>query len=133
MAGKVIGFVAYLEGTAETKDANGVVKLLSMGDPVHDGDLLITGNSTEIYIDFINGEKLQVSADTEVLLDETVHRIVAFGDSEVAADILALQQAILEGVDLSELEATAAGQEQLGLFKEAGARVHRVRFGRGFT
>ena len=77
--------------------------------------MLITGDATEIYIDFTNGTKLELGPASEVLLDQSVYRLQAFGDADVIADVVALQQSILDGVtDLADLESTEAGVGQLG-------------------
>ena len=113
MSGKTIGHVTELTGSAEIRTPDGSIKLVAAGDSVADGDLLITGSATQVKIDFLSGKKLEVGEDTEILFDETVYRAEAFADADVMADVLALQQALLEGVeDLAELESTAAGPEQ---------------------
>ena len=53
--------------------------------------MLITGDATEIYIDFTNGTKLELGPASEVLLDQSVYRLQAFGDADVIADVVALQ------------------------------------------
>ena len=45
--------------------------------------MLITGDATEIYIDFINDTKLELGPASEVLLDQSVYRLQAFGDADV--------------------------------------------------
>ncbi len=107
MPAKIIGNVAHLEGSAEVRTPDGVVKLLSVGDQVHEGDLLVTGSATDVRISFLSGKQLEVGADSEVLLDETVYRPTTFTESEVVADVFALQQKILDGeLDLAELESS---------------------------
>ncbi|MEM7565590.1 MAG: retention module-containing protein, partial [Pseudomonadota bacterium] len=109
MATKSIGYVVELEGSAEVRTAEGVIKILNIGDSVHEGDLLVTGLNTHIVLEFFDGQKLQVSENTELLLDETVFAgLQPYTDDRV--DLLAeLQSQIIEGFDLAELEAPAAG------------------------
>ncbi|MCP4769383.1 MAG: tandem-95 repeat protein, partial [Gammaproteobacteria bacterium] len=109
MASKIIGFVVELTGSAQIRTFEGVIKVLSIGDTVSDGDLLITGLNTQIVLEFFDGRSLQVGASTELLLDETVFAgLDAFPDDRV--DQLAeLQSQIIEGLDFADLEAPAAG------------------------
>ena len=131
MSGKTIGHVTELTGSAEIRTSDGLIKLIGVGDSVADGDLLVTATATQVNIDFISGKKLEVGEDTEILFDETVYRPEAFADSDVLADVLALQQALLEGVeDLAELESTAAGAEQVGSSANQSQTPLYVRDGR---
>nr|MDJ0881055.1 retention module-containing protein [Gammaproteobacteria bacterium] len=109
MATKNIGFVVELTGTAEVRSVEGIIRVVNAGDKIYEGDLLSTGVNTDILIEFYNGQRLQVGENAEILLDETVFAdLDPFADDRV--DQLAeLQQLIVEGLDLSELEATAAG------------------------
>ena len=112
MAEKNIGYVVELTGSAEIKTVEGIIKVLSAGDKIHEGDILTTGVGTEILLEFYNGQQLQVSENSEVLLDESVFAdLQPLGDDR--ADQLAeLQQLIVEGIDLADLEAAAAGNNQ---------------------
>ena len=113
MPGKTIGQVTELTGSAEIRTEDGAIKLIAIGDVIADGDLLVTSAVTQVKIDFLSGETLQVGRDTEILFDETTYRPESFTDADVMADVLALQRALLDGVeDLAELESTAAGPEQ---------------------
>ena len=72
MATKSIGFVADLNGAAEIRGVDGVVRVLSIGDPVYDGDVLSTAPGTEILLEFFNGSRLALGEISGLLLDETV-------------------------------------------------------------
>jgi len=110
MATKNIGFVVELTGSAEVRSIDGIIKVLSQGDKIFEGDLLHTGLNTEIVLEFFNGQRLIVGENTEILMDETVFAgLEPYSDDRV--DQLAdLQQLIVDGIDLSELEETALGQ-----------------------
>ena len=101
MATKSIGIVVELIGDAQVRSVDGVIRVLSIGDQINEGDLLTTGLNTRIQIEFFSGQKLQVGADTELLLDESVFAgLDAYPDSR--ADQLAeLQSLIVEGIDLA--------------------------------
>jgi hypothetical protein len=109
MATKSIGYVVELIGDAQVRSVEGVIRVLSIGDQIHEGDVLSTGLNTQIVLEFFDGHKLQVGENTEILLDESVFAgLNAYPDAR--ADQLAeLQSLIVEGIDLAELEATAAG------------------------
>ena len=109
MATKSIGYVVELIGDAQVRSVDGVIRVLSIGDQINEGDILTTGLNTQIVLEFYNGNKLQVGENTEMLLDESVFAGLGnYPDSRV--DQLAeLQSLIVEGIDLAELEATAAG------------------------
>jgi hypothetical protein len=119
MATKSIGYVADLVGDAQVRGVDGVIRVLSIGDQIHEGDILTTGVNTDIVLEFYNGQKLQLGENTEILLDESVFASLnAYPDAR--ADQLAeLQSLIVEGIDLAELEATAAGAAN-----DAGDALH---------
>ena len=112
MATKNIGYIAELTGAAQVRTAEGIINVLSVGDKVSDRDVLITGQGSNVIIAFYSGQKLQVGENAEVLLDETVYAENSSYTDEQVDQITALQEAILEGKDLSELEETAAGNDQ---------------------
>ena len=113
MPGKLIGYITELTGSAEIRTPGGGIKLIALGDTVSEGDLLITSQATTVQIDFISGKSLKVSEKTEILLDETLYQAEPFPDDAVMAEVLALQQALLEGIEaLAELESPEAGPEQ---------------------
>ncbi|MCP3688996.1 MAG: hypothetical protein GY784_11320, partial [Gammaproteobacteria bacterium] len=73
MAEKIIGYVVELAGSAEIRSAEGIIKVLTVGAKIYDGDALITGIRTDVLIEFYNGRQLQIGENTEVLLDESVY------------------------------------------------------------
>ncbi|MFT5448661.1 MAG: VCBS repeat-containing protein, partial [Gammaproteobacteria bacterium] len=135
MSATIIGRVVHIKGAVEVRDLQGVIKLLSLGDDVHEGDLVQTGANSELIIDFLNGKRLELAETSEALLDESVHRGQEFGNSELFADIEAVQKALLEGtLDINDLPATAAGPEQGGIelgdgFSEAIVHTREAREG----
>ncbi|MGB5602437.1 MAG: retention module-containing protein [Gammaproteobacteria bacterium] len=117
MATKIVGYVVDLTGSAQVRSAEGVIKVLNIGDNVNERDLLITGDAANVVISFYSGQKLQVAGNEEVLLDETVYaEESSYTDEQVdelaslQQALIALQQAIIEGQDVDQLESTAAGK-----------------------
>jgi hypothetical protein len=109
MATKSIGYVVELVGGAQVRSVEGVIRVLSIGDQIHEGDILTTGLNTQIVLEFFDGHKLQVGENTEMLLDESVFAGLNAYPDDRADQLAELQNLIVEGVDLAELEATAAG------------------------
>ena len=114
MATKSIGYVADLKGDAQVRGVDGVIRVLGIGDPIHEGDLLTTGIGTRIQLEFYDGNKLQLGENTEMLLDESVFAGLEPYPDARADQLTELQSLIVEGIDLAELEATAAGATDTG-------------------
>ncbi|NOR50997.1 MAG: hypothetical protein GQ470_00105, partial [Gammaproteobacteria bacterium] len=117
MAAIIIGYVAELSGSAQVKTADGIIKVLQIGDAIHEGELLLTNDITQIAIDFVSGKKLEVGGNASILLDASVYRGELFSELDVLADVDALQQELLDAQELADLEETASGvddsQEQI--------------------
>ncbi|MBL6998981.1 MAG: retention module-containing protein, partial [Gammaproteobacteria bacterium] len=110
MATKNIGFVVELTGSAEVRSAEGIIKVLSQGDKIYEGDVLKTAINTEIVLEFFNGQQLVIGENTEILMDETVFAGLEPYTDDRVDQLAELQQLIVDGLDLSELADTAAGQ-----------------------
>ena len=114
MAANKLGFITELSGGAEIRTEDGIIKIANIGDVVKIGDTLVTGIGSEISIAFFSGKDISLTGQSELLFDETVaYEAGEYQDGEVDS-VAALQQAILEGIDLADLEATAAGIEGRG-------------------
>ncbi|MFW2373073.1 MAG: retention module-containing protein, partial [Gammaproteobacteria bacterium] len=114
MATKNIGFISELSGSAQVRTEAGVIKVVHIGDVIQSGDVLITEINSQVVVTFYGGDKVNFGANTEALLDETVSsQQAAFTDQQVDQldQVAILQKAIEEGMDLSELEAPAAGNQ----------------------
>ncbi len=121
MATKSIGFVVELVGDAQVRSVDGIIRILKVGDPIYAGDVLSTGLNSEITLELFDGQNLQVGENTELLLDESVFAgLDVYPDARV--DQLAeLQGLIVDGFDLSTLEAPAADAPS-----SAGAALHQA-------
>lgn len=102
MATKNIGFVADLEGAAQIRSIDGVIRVLSIGDAVYDGDVLTTAPGTEILLEFFNGNRLALGENTEVLLDETVITGLNVFSEERVDQLIELQGLIADGVEAED-------------------------------
>ncbi|MFT5664333.1 MAG: hypothetical protein ACI9JR_001729, partial [Gammaproteobacteria bacterium] len=121
MAEKNIGIVVKLSGNAEIKSVDGVIRVVSVNDRIHEGDILTTSQNTSITLEFYNGQRLLVGANAEILLDETVYADQDNFSDDRVDQLAELQQLIVEGIDLADLEAAAAGTEQAAAALHAGS------------
>ncbi|CAL74818.1 Conserved hypothetical protein; putative VBCS domain repeats [Bradyrhizobium sp. ORS 278] len=71
-AGKVIGHVTKLQGTA-TVIRNGVSILLHNGDNVEKGDIVQSGSNSTLGITFIDGTVFGLSSNARMVLNEMVY------------------------------------------------------------
>ena len=101
---KEAGVVKSLSGKAVAVDQNGNERELKVGDIVYMGESVKTSDAADkVTIVANNGKELTVlGSDTLSLNPNTI-------GTEGLADISALQNAILNGGDLTKLEETAAG------------------------
>ena len=101
---KEAGVVKSLTGKAVAVDQNGNERELKVGDIVYMGESVKTSDAADkVTIVANNGKELTVlGSDTLSLNPNTI-------GAEGLADISALQNAILNGGDLTKLEETAAG------------------------
>lgn len=101
---KEAGVVKSLSGKAVAVDQNGNERELKVGDIVYMGESVRTSDAADkVTIVANNGKELTVlGSDTLSLNPNTI-------GAEGLADISALQNAILNGGDLTKLEETAAG------------------------
>ncbi|MCR4942464.1 MAG: retention module-containing protein, partial [Campylobacter sp.] len=104
-----IGTVKQVTGRVIAIDANGGERVLNAGDAIFLGEVLktTTSNSSAV-VSMDNGKDISVLGNDTISMDESVARAQSFG-SDAVADVSALQQALLRGEDVSQLEETAAG------------------------
>ena len=102
--GKEAGVVKFISGKAVAIDQNGNERELKVGDILYMGESIKTSDAADkITIVSNNGKEITiVGNDTLVLNQSTI-------GAEGLADVSDLQNAILNGGDLTKLEETAAG------------------------
>ena len=109
---QVVGKVFILYGTVKAIGQDGVERVLAPNSPVYANERIITESDGSVSIQFDGPPvtQLDLGRMTEVIIDEDVYAGVA---PEVVADAAAeaeqIQDALLEGDQPIELEATAAG------------------------
>ncbi|WP_040306941.1 retention module-containing protein, partial [Agarivorans albus] len=113
--------IVSIQGQAFAVDAQGNIRPLQAGDTIAPGELIITSQGAQLG--FYYGD------DQYVLGDNSATQLPEFDPSQTLSqlnaandlDVEALQQAILEGADPTELfEATAAGGAPAGDGSSAG-------------
>jgi hypothetical protein len=111
---QAIGFVTSTEGaTIVVISADGSIRELNPGDPLHEGDVLQVTDGAHVVLTFADGSVRQLSSGESFQLSQGNFSELALSDSEGEnpefADLLASLEA---GEDISEdQEATAAGEE----------------------
>ena len=109
MASKV-GIVKDISGGAATAvDSSGNKRMLNIGDVVYLGEVIKTDSpSAKVVIALNNGKEVALVGEDTLSLDQSAVINEGFG-GEAVADVSAIQQALLNGMQLQDLEETAAG------------------------
>ncbi|MCX4193818.1 retention module-containing protein [Methylophaga sp. OBS1] len=110
-----IGVIKAIVGTVTATAADGSIRTLQAGDRVYANEVISTGPSGAVEIEFADGSVMDLGRDSQAMLDTAVFDpeatdVAEAEGQEVPDDVAAIQQAILEGEDPTEAgEATAAG------------------------
>ena len=109
-----IGFVKAIVGEVTATSANGSMRTLKIGDRVYADEVIATGLDGVIQIEFTDGSTMDMGRSSQAMLNSDMFDpSLAGADPEaevVPDDVAAIQQALLEGEDPTEIgEATAAG------------------------
>lgn len=109
-----IGVVKALIGAVTVTSTDGSVRTLQVGDVVYANDLISTGAEGAIEIEFADGSVMDLGRSSQALLDAEVfdptNTDVEDNQQAVTDDVDAIQQAILEGQDPTQVgQETAAG------------------------
>ena len=123
---KEVGVVKSLNGKAVAVDQNGNERELKVGDIVYMGESIKTdGAADKITIVANNGKEITVLGSDALSLNPSTI------GAEGLADISALQNAILNGGDLTKLEETAAGGNAAAGGGGDGVSLGEARFAEG--
>jgi len=110
-----IGFVKAIIGEVTAMAADGSSRTLQVGDRVYANELITTGPGGAVEIEFADGSVMDLGRNSQALLDSEMFDpnapvVAETADDVVPDDIAAIQQALLEGEDPTQIgEATAAG------------------------
>ena len=108
---KEAGTVKIVQGKVQALNAlTGEARELHAGDILYQGEKVVTeGADAKVTISQLDGKKLTLSGNDTLTLDGSTTTSQKFGDEASVSDVSALQKALLNGSDLSNLEETAAG------------------------
>ena len=108
---KETGTVKIVQGKVQALNAlTGEARELHAGDILYQGEKVVTeGADAKVTISQPDGKKLTLSGNDTLTLDGSTTTSQKFGDEASVSDVSALQKALLNGSDLSNLEETAAG------------------------
>ena len=123
--GKVIGKVVILKGTVKAVAPDGTVRILAPNSVVYANERIVTESdgNVSIMLDGPPPTQIDLGRMSDVLMDQDVYGAVAPEVvQDAATDAEQIQQALLEGDQDIELEATAAG------VGSAGGGVTLVKF-----
>ena len=123
---KEVGVVKSLNGKAVAVDQNGNERELKVGDIVYMGESIKTdGAADKVTIVANNGKEITVLGSDALSLNPSTI------GAEGLADISALQNAILNGGDLTKLEETAAGGNAAAAGGGDGVSLSDAQFAEG--
>ena len=107
-----IGIIKTLIGTAVATAADGSQRTLQAGDRVFQDEVITTGAAGAVEVEFSDGSVMTLGRNSQAILDTDAFdpQAVAQAPSDADSDVAALQQALLDGADPSQIgDATAAG------------------------
>ncbi|MDT8310145.1 MAG: retention module-containing protein [Methylophaga sp.] len=108
-----IGQVNALSGTAVALSSNGESRILTVGSPVYKGEQIQSGPESALVISLDNGQTFDMGRNLQLSVDSLLSDAQSAGVESITqpatVDVEAVQQAILEGLDPSELTSPAAG------------------------
>ncbi|KMK81077.1 putative hemagglutinin/hemolysin-like protein, partial [Pectobacterium brasiliense ICMP 19477] len=112
----VIGVIKFVIGQVFIVALDGSQRLLVAGDRVYSGEEVVTGANGAVSITLPDGKTLDLGRDSRW---SDVSNASSQSNADVADDVAAIQDAIAQGADPTQvLEATAAGNDDAG---EAGS------------
>ena len=130
---KEAGTVKIVQGKVQALNAlTGEVRELHAGDILYQGEKVVTeGADAKVTISQPDGKKLTLSGNDTLTLDGSTTTSQKFGDETSVSDVSALQKALLNGSDLSNLEETAAGGDTAAGGNSDGTSLSAASFDEG--
>lgn len=105
-----IGIIKNLIGAVTATATDGSQRTLEVGDKLFINEIISTGAAGAVEIEFIDGSIMDLGRNSQTVLDNEVLNPQQFTPAQVQADVDALQQALLDGEDPTQVgDATAAG------------------------
>ena len=130
---KEAGTVKIVQGKVQALNAlTGEARELHTGDILYQGEKVVTeGADAKVTISQPDGKKLTLSGNDTLTLDGSTTTSQKFGDETSVSDVSALQKALLNGTDLSNLEETAAGGDTAAGGNSDGTSLSAASFDEG--
>ena len=130
---KEAGTVKIVQGKVQALNAlTGEARELHAGDILYQGEKVVTeGADAKVVISQPDGKKLTLSENDTLTLDGSTTTSQKFGDEASVSDVSALQKALLNGSDLSNLEETAAGGDTAAGGNSDGTSLSAASFDEG--
>ena len=130
---KEAGTVKIVQGKFQALNAlTGEARELHAGDILYQGEKVVTeGADAKVTISQPDGKKLTLSGNDTLTLDGSTTTSQKFGDEASVSDVSALQKALLNGSDLSNLEETAAGGDTAAGGNSDGTSLSAASFDEG--
>ena len=130
---KEAGTVKIVQGKVQALNAlTGEARELHAGDVLYQGEKVVTeGADAKVTISQPDGKKLTLSGNDTLTLDGSTTTSQKFGDEASVSDVSALQKALLNGSDLSNLEETAAGGDSAAGGNSDGTSLSAASFDEG--
>ena len=130
---KEAGTVKIVQGKVQALNAlTGEARELHAGDILYQGEKVVTeGADAKVTISQPDGKKLTLSGNDTLTLDGSTTTSQKFGDEASVSDVSALQKALLNGSDLSNLEETAAGGDTAAGGNSDGTSLSAASFDEG--
>ena len=130
---KEAGTVKIVQGKVQALNAlTGEARELHAGDILYQGEKVVTeGADAKVVISQPDGKKLTLSGNDTLTLDGSTTTSQKFVDETSVSDVSALQKALLNGSDLSNLEETAAGGDTAAGGNSDGTSLSAASFDEG--
>ena len=130
---KEAGIIKSIQGKVQALNAlTGEARELHAGDILYQGEKVVTeGADAKVVISQPDGKKLTLSGNDTLTLDGSTTTSQKFGDETSVSDVSALQKALLNGSDLSNLEETAAGGDTAAGGNSDGTSLSAASFDEG--
>ncbi len=109
-----VGTVKTVVGLVKAVDANGVERVLQVGDKVYANETIITSADGGVIIEFPNGNHLDLPRSAHIMLDPEIYSVGSAKpvEQEAQDEAARIARAIAEGRDpTAEAAAAAAGGE----------------------
>lgn len=108
-----VATVAFIQGQAWAKAADGTMRPLSLGAVLNEGEIVVTAQGARVELEFGQGDTIAINGGQEVAMSRDLNLQTATTEDEAKLDDGSVQQAMTvlnQGGDLLDnLEETAAG------------------------